>query len=178
MSDNKKNNTFNPVPYGVLYFGVFTSIMGIKMRNDYTHFIACLALFLSSLFFIAIFNNFTLRFLNHRLLRGSLLIITFSLHSLSFVLGWLQPLENVTGLRLYALLYGGFAWEIVFLLVLLKRLPNKWLSALSVIIMFLVTMYRFMVYKDTPGGIVLAAIFVLMLLVMSEIINPQGDYSP
>jgi len=114
----------NPVSLGTLYFGFALALWSSgQLFREAVVGIAVFSSVISGAFFVSVFCKRFLDILSKRVVRP-LLFISFIAFVSGFVMGWLQSLSQVSGTALDFVIYFGFAWVVVFLLVVIRDMKQ------------------------------------------------------
>lgn len=168
---NLEKTITNPVSLGTLYFGFSLSLWASKNLNLLNIIIATLGALISFVFFVAVFSDGILTFLNKKVVRY-LIPTTFTASLFGFVSGWLQTVLQTSGLILEVIVYFGFAWVVVILLVMIKETKEplrKRAGIVTAIALIAVAAIRF--YHHTiidyysAGYLLLIAVFVTIVAI-------------
>ena len=127
---------------------------------------------------VAVFSHSTRGFLNAR--AASIVIPSTLLASLfGFTLGWLPILAQISDTAREAIIYGGFLWVVIMLIVMFRDLKNE-LVRTQFIVFFIVTASIKISKLDSIGiisGITLFVIAILLYLVATGRAHPYGEVS-
>ncbi len=176
--EDKKVNThdFNPVSYGVLYFGFALSLWATIKTDTLTTFIApVLVCLVSAVFFVAVFSRPLRKWLNTKA-APVVLQLTFWVLLLGFFYDWIPAYLEKTGITLQVIFYFGFLWLVIILLTIYRDV--KWeLLRLLFVIGFLAEAIR-RIFDFTPigyiGGATLFVIAGLMYFVATGHLKLYG----
>jgi len=168
---------YNPVSLGTLYFSFSLSLWSSNQIRDIPVFlIAVISSLISLAFFVAVYSQDTLKFLNTRVVI-ILVPTTFVAFLYGFTIGWLQTFSQTSGIVLQAIVYFGFAWIVTFLLVIVKQIKptrRKPMGTLTAVALLIIGGIRFSNHDFIAGG-VLIAIAILVLFVAINWLKIQGD---
>ncbi|MGD9115925.1 MAG: hypothetical protein PVJ61_01900 [Dehalococcoidia bacterium] len=124
MATNKNTDVkrvYNPVSLGTLYFGFSAALWSSdQVSNCEVRAIAIAGSVITLAFFIAVFSQHVLTFLSSKWMVSILVPLTSIALFVGFALGWLQAILQTSGVPLQIVAYLGFAWIIVFLLILVR----------------------------------------------------------
>lgn len=123
---------YNPVSLGTLYFSFSLSLWASQNLNLTNIVIASLGALISFAFFVAVFSECVLTFLNKQVVKY-LIPVTFVASLFGFVFGWLQTFSQTSGLILQGIVYFGFAWVVVILLVMVKEIKQTWRKSAGIL---------------------------------------------
>jgi hypothetical protein len=93
--------------------------------------IASLGALISLAFFVAVFSECVLTFLDTKVVKY-LILVTFVASLFGFVIGWLQTFPQISGLILQGTVYFGFAWVVVILLVMVKEIKKEYRKSVGI----------------------------------------------
>jgi hypothetical protein len=123
--DNKANDRgsakyLNPVSLGTLYFSFSVSLWsGETISEGRVLGIAIFITVISFLYFTSVFSDRLLAKLN-QWVKKPLVFVTFLVFLFGYTSGWLQAFVETSGPIRSMVAYFGFAWIVVFLLVLIR----------------------------------------------------------
>lgn len=117
----------NPVSLGILYFSFALALWSSgQISSKPVVGIAVFSSLVSIAFFVAVFSQTVLEVLSKWVVT-LLAFVSFIAFVSGFVIRWLQSVSRVSGVALEVVFYLGFAWIVVFLLVVTRdtKLPTK-----------------------------------------------------
>jgi hypothetical protein len=172
-------HNFDPVSLGTLWFS-FALILWIsqKVSELSTQLIAIFVSLGALAFLVAVFNRSMRKFINTK---AAAVVITLTLFAVvfGFALGWLPALSQVSGVIREVIMYFGFLWVVVMLLVIFRDFKSELARTLFVVFFLFGAVIKFCEH-DIIGiisGIVLTGIAVLLYLVATGRLHPYGKVS-
>ena len=149
----------NPVAFGLLYFNAFLTLLGTR-RSELL--ILAIATFSFSLSFVSVLAVF---FESVRKWSKTILYVflpaTFVFLCFSLILGWLQALieamEVFPWIFTYLVLYGGFIWVMVLILVEAGQLLGRRGYLLACVLTFIASISTLVYQHNRIGAAVLFA---------------------
>jgi hypothetical protein len=167
---------FNPVSYGILYFGFTLSLWAtVKTDNLLTYIVPVFASLVSAVFLVAVFSLPLRTCLNTRAVPLVMLLTSWML-LLGFFLDLIPAFIENTGTSLEVIVYFGFLWLVIILLVIYRDVKWEPVRLLSVIFFIVVAVKNIMEYTAVGyiGGAILLIIAVLMYCIAVGHISPYG----
>lgn len=175
LSKSEKTNlgktATNPVSLGTLYFSFSLSLWASQNLNLTNIVIASLGALISFAFFVAVFSECVLTFLNKRVVKY-LISVTFVASLFGFASGWLQTFSQTSGLILQGIVCFGFAWVVVILLVMVKEIKQTWrksagiLTAVALVTVAVIRLYHHSLIDYFAAGelVVIAALVTIVAM--------------
>jgi len=170
---------FDPVSLGTLWFSfALTLWIGQPIREWYTIFIEVCFSIGALAFLVAVFSRSMRMFLNTEV-APEVMFFTLLAFVFGFTVGWLPALSQVSGAIREVIVYFGFLWVVVMLVVMFRDVKNELARILFVVFFFIAALIRFW-ERDiigVIGGIALLIIAAVLYLVATSRVHPYGEVS-
>ncbi len=163
QKDNKDNGVFNPIAWGILFFGFWLSLRTIGEPQDLQIGFSWAFLVFSVILWLSIFIPPLRDILNHKYSVKFFLPIIFYVSIFAFVLGWIGSWSSLEDCFRTLSIILGFMWILAYLFILI-RITNR-LPGIVVSVVFIgLAIYRF-INGLILDGILLVVIGVVILVI-------------
>jgi len=172
-------HNFDPVSLGTLWFSFALSLwISQPIREWYIIFIEICFSLGALAFLVAVFSRSMRMFINTEV-ASEVMLFTLLAFVFGFTLGWLPAITQVSGIIREVILYFGFLWVVVMLVVMFRDAKNELAHILFVVFFIMAALIK--LWKlDTIGiigGVTLLGIAALLYLVATHRVHPYGEVS-
>ncbi len=172
-------HNFDPVSLGTLWFSFALSLwISQPISEWYTIFIEICFSLGALAFLIAVFSRSMRMFLNTEV-ASEVMVFTLLAFVFGFALGWLPAITQVSGVIREVVVYFGFLWVVVMLVVMFRDVKNELAHILFVIFFIMAALIKFCKLDiiGIIGGVALIGIAALLYLVTTRRVHPYGEVS-
>jgi hypothetical protein len=165
---------FDPVSLGTLWFSFAVTLWVSQPIREWDTILIEIYLLLGvSTFLVAVFSRSTRVFLNTEAVPHVMFLTLIAFVS-GFILGWVPALSHVSEPIRGVILYFGFLWIIVMLMVMIRDVRYEVARIVFVAFFFIAGLVK-LGKHDIVGGLTLVVIAALLYLVATDRTHPYGE---